>query len=324
MAKAASRLSILFLDVGALESLQNFVEGLLDGAAAVDGVAVVGIFAGNGVAVGVKDVGVFEFVVGMIFDAENGEGRRAKVLAVDGESADGHAEAIGAEIVEADVLGLGHVGGIEEGGVAVVPIEIAALGLEFADVGEFAIGVDGLVDAGTEKDFGLVGEVLAQEQSERCRVAVLEGEEARGGASGGIEIGGVHVRRRFGAVGNFAVEIGGVVVNGQADLAKVGKADGFLSGLFGGGERGQQHAREDRDDRHDDEQFDQRERSAARCSRLHLMVAPPHGRNIHNYGSTPTVMKTFGEIEIAFSPSAGGRKVNGTEISPPVPVNVWN
>src|SRR5581483_4087375 len=60
-----------------------------------------------------------------------------------------------------------------------------------------------------------------------------------------------------------AVMIVPVHPRGQADLAKVAEALGFARAVLAAAERGQDHAGEDGDDSHDDEQFDERERVPA-------------------------------------------------------------
>lgn len=108
-------------------------------------------------AIGEKDVRQLLAMVGMLFDAEDGEVRRAKILAVDGESADGDAVTVCAEVIEPDVFGFAGVGRIEEPGVAVVAIEVTPLRLVRADFGEFDVGVDDLINTRAEQDFWLGG-----------------------------------------------------------------------------------------------------------------------------------------------------------------------
>ncbi len=127
-------------------------------------------------------------------------------------------------------------GVIEEVGVPGMAIIVAALRLGEADPCEFGLGVNGLVGAWTEQNLWLGGKVLLEQEAEAHRRTAFKGEQAGGRASGGIKVSGTDERRRFWTVGNLPIVIGCIIVNGNADLAQIGKANGSLTLLACGGQ----------------------------------------------------------------------------------------
>ena len=91
--------------------------------------------------------------------------------------------------------------------------------------------------------------------------AGTESESARGGNLGGLD--DVFLRAAVGARdgrGIFVTVVAFPEAEGQADLLEIVDAADFLSLLFGGRERRQQHGRKNGDDGDDNKEFDKRER----------------------------------------------------------------
>ena len=211
-------------------------------------------------------------------------------------------------------------------------IVVAALRLRDADLGEFRVGVHGLIAARAEENFRSLRQFVREHQAERYGSAVLtEREQARGRTGRGIKFRRMREGRCNRAVGNAPVAVfqnglgfrdglrlggqygrgkiilrvpaivRGIDVNGDADLPEVGNARGFPGGIFGSGQRRQQQGREDRDDGDDDEEFNQRETARPRRERAHstrspLMISLRLKHRTRNLGRRARLVKTIPQI----------------------------
>ena len=83
-------------------------------------------------------------------------------------------------------------------------------------------------------------------------------------------------RRGGGPVGNLAIEIAAVCMNGNAELPQVRNAGRTPAGLLCPSQGRKEQRGEDCDDRNHHEQFDQREprRAAPRSPRAAALIAP--------------------------------------------------
>ncbi len=152
-----------------LKNLQDTIEGVAKLAVIrhIHGEVLVAIRMGGGAAVGEQDGGGALLVMGAGFDPECHQIVRAQEQGIHEQCSDGQAVAIEAQAFEPQIGRLdGDARGVEELGVAGVPIVVAALGLISADFGEFREGVKGLIAAGAEQDFRLRGQVMLQQQTE--------------------------------------------------------------------------------------------------------------------------------------------------------------
>ena len=244
------------------ENFEDSIEGTLEigRVGDVDDKAVVAIFTGNGVAIPEEDVYDFLTVVRARFDVEGIEVGRAEELGVDDERPNGKAVAIVAEFVQRDVFG-DRIGVliIEQCSDAGMAIVITALGLVGADATEFKFGVEGLVGAGTEEDFGLLSEMLLKEKAEADGRTGAKRDQAGGRAGGWIKVVRTGKGRSLGAVRDFSVVVGGVGDYRETDLAQIGKANCFAAFGLGRGERGQEQGSKNCDDGNDDEELDEGE-----------------------------------------------------------------
>ena len=122
-------------------------------------------------------------------------------------------------------------------------VVITRLRLMDAHLGQFGVGIDGLIAAGTKQDLGLGGDALFEQESEADRRTILQGNQARDGPGGGVEVRGVAEGRRLGTVGDATLRVRSVIVDGDAQLAQIRKAGGFAGLGLGAGHGREEHRR---------------------------------------------------------------------------------
>src|ERR1019366_2367764 len=116
-------------------------------------------------------------MVGAGGDAEDCHVGGAEELGVNDEGANGQTVAVVAEVVDLEVVGREDADGgtVEQLGVAGVAIVETALGLANANIGELGVSVKGLIAAWAEEGFGLVAELVLEQQAQTDRGAVAQG-----------------------------------------------------------------------------------------------------------------------------------------------------
>ena len=162
-------------------------------------------------------------MVGAGVDAKSRHAGGAEELSVNDQGTYGQAVAVVPKVVELDVVGRcdNGVRVVEQLRVAGVAVVETALGLAHADIGELGVSVHGLVAAGAEQGFGLVAELVLEQQAQPDGSAVPQGNQTSRRAGGGVEIEGAGERRSFRTVRDFAVVVAGIGLYSDADLPEV-------------------------------------------------------------------------------------------------------
>lgn len=166
----------LILGVGPFEHREDSVEGVVEVGRVRDrnGISVIAVETRRDGAIGVKNFGRFVVVLGPGNYVETFQAGRANEIHINDERPDFVGLPIAAKVVELEVRNWSRRA-VEELGNSCMPVEVAALGLIFANFGQFSIGINRLVGAGAEQHFRRPGQFVAQKQPESHGSAALQG-----------------------------------------------------------------------------------------------------------------------------------------------------